>query len=140
MRVHTESAVSSCLPDELYEKLKPVGQKERQYLLSLKQAECQRRGLECDGQLHAWDLPYYMNQVEQVKFAVDKDKLLEYFPLEVVTEGLLGIYQDVLGLRFHQIQNPHVWHESVKLYTVLDSTTGEEIGRFYLDLHPRYES
>ncbi|XP_060765016.1 neurolysin, mitochondrial [Neoarius graeffei] len=130
------SSVSRFL-DELYEKLKPVGQKERQYLLSLKQAECQRRGLDFDGRLHAWDLLYYMNQVEQVKFAVDKDKLIEYFPLEVVTEGLLGIYQDLLGLRFHQIQNPHVWHESVKLYTVLNSTTGEEIGRFYLDLHPR---
>lgn len=131
--------MSSRPPDELYEKLKPVGQKERQYLLSLKQAECQRQGLDFDGQLYAWDLPYYMNQVEQVKFAVDKDKLIEYFPLEVVTEGLLGIYQDLLGLRFHQIQNPHVWHENVKLYTILDSTTGEEKGRFYLDLHPRYK-
>ncbi|XP_053502133.1 neurolysin, mitochondrial isoform X5 [Ictalurus furcatus] len=137
MNMARNSNTVSHFLDELYEKLKPVGQKERQYLLSLKQAECQRRGLDCDGQLHAWDLPYYMNQVERVKFAVDKDKLLEYFPLEVVTEGLLGIYQDVLGLRFHQIQNPHVWHESVKLYTVLDATTGEEIGRFYLDLHPR---
>ncbi|KAL7847857.1 hypothetical protein AOLI_G00225750 [Acnodon oligacanthus] len=123
--------------DEFYKKLKPVGVKERQYLLSLKQAECQRRGLDFDGQLHAWDMPYYMNQVEQVKFAVDKDKLLEYFPLEVVMQGLLGIYQDLLGLRFKQVQNPHVWHESVTLYTVLDSTTGEEIGQFYLDLHPR---
>ncbi|KAK3521533.1 hypothetical protein QTP70_009020 [Hemibagrus guttatus] len=130
------NTVSHFLHD-LYEKLKPVGEKERQYLLLLKQAECQRRGLDFDGQLHTWDLPYYMNQVEQVKFAVDKDKLIEYFPIEVVTEGLLGIYQDLLGLRFHQVQNPHVWHDSVKLYTVLDSTTGEEMGRFYLDLHPR---
>ncbi|KAI5099431.1 neurolysin, mitochondrial isoform X1 [Silurus meridionalis] len=130
------STVSHFL-DELYEKLKLVGQKERQFLLTLKQAECQRRGLDFDGQLHMWDLPYYMNQVEQVKFAVDKDKLIEYFPLEVVTEGLLGICQDLMGLCFHQIQNPHVWHESVKLYSILDSTTGEEVGRFYLDLYPR---
>ncbi|XP_058268284.1 neurolysin, mitochondrial isoform X1 [Hemibagrus wyckioides] len=137
MNMARNSNTVSHFLDELYEKLKPMGQKERQYLLSLKQAECQRRGLDFDGQLHAWDLPYYMTQVEQVKFAVDKDKLIEYFPLEVVTEGLLGIYQDLLGLRFHQVQNPHVWHDSVKLYTVLDSTTGEEIGRFYLDLHPR---
>lgn len=126
-----------CVLDEFYEKLKPVGMKERQYLLSLKKAECQRRSLDFDGLLHAWDLPYYMNQVEKVKFAVDKDKLIEYFPLEVVTEGLLGIYQELLGLRFKEVQNPHVWHKSVKLYMVLDSMTDEEIGQFYLDLHPR---
>uniref|UniRef100_A0A671SWW1 Thimet oligopeptidase-like n=1 Tax=Sinocyclocheilus anshuiensis TaxID=1608454 RepID=A0A671SWW1_9TELE len=114
-----------------------VGEQERQYLLSLKRADCERRGLAFDGQLHAWDMPYYMNQVEQVKFAVDKDKLIEYFPLEVVTEGLLNIYQDLLGLRFQRVEDALVWHDSVKLYSVLDSVTGEEIGQFYLDLHPR---
>uniref|UniRef100_A0A672S5X0 Thimet oligopeptidase-like n=1 Tax=Sinocyclocheilus grahami TaxID=75366 RepID=A0A672S5X0_SINGR len=114
-----------------------VGEQERHYLLSLKRADCERRGLAFDGQLHAWDMPYYMNQVEQVKFAVDKDKLIEYFPLEVVTEGLLNIYQDLLGLRFQRVEDALVWHDSVKLYSVLDSVTGEEIGQFYLDLHPR---
>ncbi|XP_052423149.1 neurolysin, mitochondrial-like [Carassius gibelio] len=123
--------------DELYERLRPVGEQEREYLLSLKRADCERRGLEFDGQLHAWDMPYYMNQVEQVKFAVDKDKLIEYFPLEVVTQGLLDIYQDLLGLRFKRLQDAHVWHDSVSLYSVLDSVTEEEIGQFYLDLHPR---
>ncbi|KAL1266971.1 hypothetical protein QQF64_002646, partial [Cirrhinus molitorella] len=123
--------------DELYKRLRPVGEQERQYLLSLKQADCERRDLEFDGQLYAWDMPYYMNQVEQVKFAVDKDKLIEYFPLEVVTEGLLNIYQDLLGLTFQQVEDAHVWHDSIKLYSVQDSVTGEEIGQFYLDLHPR---
>lgn len=117
--------------------MRPVGEQERHYLLSLKHADCERRGLAFDGQLHAWDMPYYMNQVEQVKFAVDKDKLIEYFPLEVVTEGLLNIYQDLLGLTFQQVENAHVWHDSVRLYSVLDSVTGDEIGQFYLDLHPR---
>ncbi|XP_073769912.1 neurolysin, mitochondrial isoform X4 [Danio rerio] len=103
--------------DELYERLRPVGEQERHYLLSLKDADCERRGLEFDGQLHAWDMPYYMNQV--------------------VTEGLLDIYQDLLGLKFQQVEKPHVWHDSVKLYSVLDSVTGNQIGQFYLDLHPR---
>ncbi|RXN21418.1 mitochondrial isoform X1 [Labeo rohita] len=123
--------------DELYRRLRPVGEQERQYLLSLKEDDCERRDLDFDGQLYAWDMPYYMNQVEQVKFAVDKDKLIEYFPLEVVTEGLLSIYQDLLGLTFQQVEDAHVWHDSVKLYSVQDSVTGEEIGQFYLDLHPR---
>lgn len=128
---------SAHLTDKFYETLKPIGTKEREYILALKKRECLIKGYQFDGQINAWDLPYYMNQVEQCKFAVNKDKLIEYFPLDVVTEGLFGIYEELLGLTFTEVEHARVWHENVKLYSAHDAETGDEIGQFYLDLHPR---
>ncbi|XP_030075062.1 thimet oligopeptidase [Microcaecilia unicolor] len=123
--------------DELSQKLKPLGKKEREVMLDLKRKECEKLGLEFTEQLHIYDMRYYMNQVEETMYNVDKNLLKEYFPLEVVTSGLLDIYQELLGLTFQPEKDASVWHEDVMLYSVKDAASDELIGKFYLDLHPR---
>lgn len=56
-----------------------------------------------------------MTMAEEKMYSVDHNKLKEYFPLETVTKGLLEIYQTLLGLKFEEIEKPHVWHEDVKM-------------------------
>nr|XP_060640699.1 thimet oligopeptidase [Anolis sagrei ordinatus] len=127
--------------DDLAGQLAPLGERERAALLELKQAECEGRGLPFDGRLWAWDLRFYMNLLEETRFSVDQERLKEFFPLEAVTQGLLGLYQELLGLDFHLETGgegvPTAWHPDVRLYSVRDAASGDALGHFYLDLHPR---
>lgn len=43
------------------------------------------------------DLRYYIRKAEELEFKVDYETVKQYFPLNVVTAGLLQIYQDLLG-------------------------------------------
>uniref|UniRef100_A0A672M851 Thimet oligopeptidase n=1 Tax=Sinocyclocheilus grahami TaxID=75366 RepID=A0A672M851_SINGR len=132
----TSKTVATFLED-LAHKLKPLGEQERAVILKLKEQESQKRNLPFTGELHAWDTRYYMTQVEETQYAVDQNQLKEYFPMEVVTKGLLDIYQELLNLTFQQVEGAPVWHDDVTLYCVKDRTAGQVVGQFYLDLFPR---
>merc|ERR1712096_287282 len=125
-------------------KLKPLREAERAVMLDLKKKEKEASGEEFDGQLNGWDFRYYVRMVKEQNYQLDDTALQEYFPLDVVTEGLLSTYQELLGLSFTQIENAEVWHEETLMYEVRNSDApgdgreaGALVGYFYLDMFPR---
>jgi len=123
--------------NELGVKLSPLWKQEQNVMLEMKEAEADQLGFKFSGKLDYWDLKYYQAMVEEKLYAVDQSKLREYFPIEVVTSGIMDIYQEILGLKFTKIKEGEVWHDDVEMWKVNDKISGENLGFFYLDLYPR---
>ncbi len=90
-----------------------------------------------DGPVTAWDWRYYDEALRRDEFGVDQNRVSEYFPLEGVMEGMFAITGEVLGLEYRAVPEARAWHESVRLYEILDRDSGEHIAHFYADLFPR---
>ncbi len=84
-----------------------------------------------------WDRLYYENQILKSEYGIDSNEIRKFFPLNVVTKGMLATYELLFGLQFKEIKPAQAWHKDVQLFEVHDLESEELIGHFYLDLFPR---
>lgn len=90
-----------------------------------------------------WDYGFYKNKIKNEKYAVDSEKIAEYFPMDRVVEGLFKVAQSSFGITMKDVTkqatslNLPIWHADVKLYEVKDTASGELLGHMYTDLFPR---
>lgn len=78
---------------------------------------------------------YYANQLKKKLFAVDNEKVREYFPFEKVKKGLFATYQKLFGVKFKRLHGYPLWHKDVEIYAVAEK--GKIISYFLMDLYPR---
>ena len=126
-----------------YERLRPLVRekalKDRDEILTEKRRHTGDRG----ATVKPWDTSFYLNRLKKSKYAVDAEEIRDYFPLDRVIEGLFSITQRLYGLEYRDItrearsEGEPLWHEDVRLFEVKDTATGEVLGMFYLDMHPR---
>lgn len=91
-----------------------------------------------EGPLQKWDYAYYYEKLKKEKFDFDSETFRPYFKLENVMDGVFTVAKKLYGLNFENIKEKvSVYHEDVEVYDVKDVESGEHIGLFYFDLHPR---
>ncbi len=128
---------------KFYERLRPLlREKAKQDYEEFVQAKREHTG-NAEAKLYPWDQSFYEKRLLKEKYAVDSEKVREYFPLDLVTEGLFSITQSLYGIKYQDITSEAkkrgrpLWHPDVKLFEVTDVESGEVLGEFYVDLHPR---
>jgi len=105
--------------------------------------------------LAPWDLAFWAEKLRQQKHAFDEEALRPYFALGSVVAGLFELVRRVFGVVVKERAagsvatsaqalvaagaqaQPDVWHPEVRFYDLLDEESGEQLGSFYSDWHPR---
>ncbi|XP_072999624.1 probable thimet oligopeptidase isoform X3 [Typha latifolia] len=114
--------------EEVSENLSDLANRELNMLKDLKRKE------EGDSPFGMEDLLYYIRRAEEQLLDLDLGEVRQYFPMNLVLSGLFKIFQDLFGLRFQEIEDVEVWHETVSVFSVLDASSADLLGYFYLDI------
>ena len=125
---------------DLEQRLRPLGVQERETLLQLKAEELKDKGEPFDGNFYIWDYRYYDRLYVEKTLSLDEALIKEYFPVSVVVPAILEIYQNLLGVRFHEIKDTQTWHPDAQVFAVWAANAKDEsdfVGYCYLDLFPR---
>lgn len=132
--------------DGLMRELKPAFDRENEQLLEY----MSRIMGEPVTQINPWDERKYASMMAGERYAFNTASVRPYFEKERVVQGLFSLCGNLFGVTYSEIPTTYVqpgqqaptdraevWHPDVKLYAVRDAQTGEHLGSFYLDLHPR---
>ena len=77
---------------------------------------------------------FWYEQFRRAKFDFDSQSVRPYFPYAQVEAGVLATAARLFKVEF-RASDASGWHNAVKVFDVFES--GKQIGRFYLDMHPR---
>jgi len=100
--------------------------------------------------LEPWEVSYWAEKQRKEQYDFDDEDLRPYFQVDNVMEGLFGLTSRLFGVTITPRQSVflepgaspsedkiEVWHPEVSFYDLHDSESGELLGSFYADWHPR---
>lgn len=102
--------------------------------------------------LSPWEVSYWSELQRKELYDFDEEELRPYLSVEKVMAGMFSIVSTLYGItvtekatawREQESEAPlpagavEVWHPEVRFFEIHDDRTGEHIGSFYADWHPR---
>jgi thimet oligopeptidase len=85
--------------------------------------------------ISAADVRYWEEQYRRARFNFDSQSVRPYFPYAQVERGVIATAARLFHIDIRPVSGVRTWHPSVSTYDVYDGTV--QLGRIYLDMHPR---
>jgi oligopeptidase A len=115
--------------DDLARHARPFAEKDAAELRSFAKSELKIE------ELQAWDVPYASEKLRAKRYAFSDQEVKQYFPEEVVLQGLFRVAQTLYQITIAPSKAP-VWHQDVRFFEIRDAS-GAVVGHFYMDLYAR---
>ncbi|MGJ8656254.1 MAG: M3 family metallopeptidase [Akkermansiaceae bacterium] len=96
--------------------------------------------------LEPWETGYWVEKRRKEEYDFDSEALRPYFSVENVMAGMFAITSKIFGIKIEERETVfgedkegavQVWHEDCLYYDVFDEASGDLLGSFYADWHPR---
>ena len=114
--------------DNLAKRAKPFAERDMQELTEY----ATKLGI---NDMQAWDVAYVSEKLREEKYAFSDQEVKQYFPENMVLQGLFKVVETIFGVQVKKSQAP-VWHADAAFYEISDKA-GKPVGQFYLDLYAR---
>jgi peptidyl-dipeptidase Dcp len=84
--------------------------------------------------IEPWDYRYYQEKVRKQRYDLSQEEVKPYFELDNIIQGSMWAAGELYGLDFKEISGTvPVWKDDIRVYSVTDRKTGEQVGVFYRD-------
>jgi oligopeptidase A len=86
--------------------------------------------------LQPWEVAFWSEKRRKELYDFDDEALRPYFPVDQVMQGLFALTSRLFGIKISTAE-AETWHPEVKFYEIHDASSGDHLGSFYADWHPR---
>lgn len=118
--------------EDLHDK---IASRFREELAEVEAYKAEKTGSEV-APLDPWAFSYWAEKRRKELYDFDDEALRPYFPVDQVMDGLFSLTSKLFGIKI-STADAETWHPEVKFYEIHDSHSGDHLGSFYADWHPR---
>lgn len=145
-RMAKDGATALGFVEDLAAKTRPYFEKDIEELKAFRREQ----DPDFSGEFEPWDVAYWSEKLRKARYDFDEEEVRPYFAIGNVIDGMFRLAEKVFGLAIVErdavFAKPgeapegdgvEVWHPEVKFYELRDAGSGEHLGSFYADWHPR---
>ncbi len=88
--------------------------------------------------IQPWDYRFYMEKVRKEKYDLSQEEIKPYFSLNNIIDASYWAAGQLYDLGFKEVTGTvPTWHPDIRVYSVTNTKTGEQVGLFYRDDYAR---